>query len=145
MAKIFLSHSSSDKDFVRKLKESLLEHGHAPWLDEDKIKVGDVIPNKIALGIEDCDFLVLVLSENAVNSGWVTAEWQVKFWDEIENERINLLPVLLAECKIPPLLKVKKYADFSKDYEIGLADLLKAVQSDSLDSLTESNGFNPVS
>jgi hypothetical protein len=145
MAKIFLSHSSSDKDFVRRLKESLLAHGHEPWLDEDKINVGDYISDKIALGIEDCDFLVLVLSENAISSGWVKAEWRAKHMAEIETGRITLLPILKEHCPIPVLLKGKKYADFASNYEAGLADLLKAVQPHSSDSLLGLEGFDHVS
>jgi hypothetical protein len=38
MAKIFISHSSKDKEFVRQLKKDLEEFGHEIWLDEREIK-----------------------------------------------------------------------------------------------------------
>ncbi len=46
MASIFISHSSEDKSFVRKLKNDLVQLGHNVWVDEGQIDIGDSIPLK---------------------------------------------------------------------------------------------------
>jgi len=38
-----------------------------------------------------------------------------------------VLPVLIENCEIPPLLKIKKYADFRKSYAVGFVELTSAI------------------
>jgi hypothetical protein len=121
---IFISHSSKDKPFAEWLALELVSAGHSPWLDEWRIRVGESIPLKISDGIQRCDALVVILSQHAVESKWVENEWQAKYWDEIKDERVRVLPILLKPCEIPSLLRPKKYADFTDDYGKGLRDLL---------------------
>ena len=128
---VFISHSSRDKEFAKYLAAELADAGHSVWLDEWKIKVGESIPLKISQGIKDCDALIVVLSEHAVSSKWVENEWHAKYWDEVSEGRVMVLPVLLKECEIPTLLKAKKYADFTKDYARGLESLLVALNNES--------------
>jgi hypothetical protein len=127
MAVVFLSHSSRDKRFVRKLAADLRDMGHEPWLDEWSLKVGECIVAGVEHAISDADFVVLVLSPNAVESGWVDREWKAKYWSEVEARRNFVLPVLHRDCKIPTLLKTRKYADFRKAYATGLVDLAKGI------------------
>ncbi len=84
MPRIFISHSSKDQQFARQLASDLSGLGHQPWLDEWEIKVGECIVSKIQKGLEDCEYVVVVLSENSVTSGWVDREWKEKYWDEVK-------------------------------------------------------------
>lgn len=127
MAKIFISHSSKDKEFVRKIASDISELGHVPWFDEWEIKVGDCIVTKVEKGITESDYVVIVLSPNSVASGWVEREWKAKYWNEIEKNSICVLPVLYQDCDIPTLLKTKKYADFRRNYTIGFHELMGAI------------------
>jgi hypothetical protein len=128
MAEIFLSYSSSDKPFVRKLAEDLRSRGHSVWLDEWEIKVGECIPTRIEAGLEESEFVVLVMSQRACSSAWVEREWKSKYWQEVNSQQVMILPVLLESCDIPQLLKTKRYADFRTDYEVGLLDLLASIE-----------------
>lgn len=128
-AKVFISHSSVDKPFAKMLCMDLEANGYIPWLDEWDIKVGESIPEKISNGLQEADFIIVILSDNSVSSKWVEREWQTQYWNEIENGRINVLPILLKECKIPELLRTKKYADFRSDFNTGLRDLLAALEA----------------
>lgn len=125
--RVFISHSSRDRQFAVWLSVDLASHGHQPWLDEWKIKVGDSIPKAIADGLDTCDFVVVVLSENAVRSKWVEREWHEKYWDEVSSGQIIVIPVLLRNCNVPRFLKSKKYADFTSSYNEGLEDVLVAL------------------
>lgn len=127
VARVFISHSSKDKEFVRRLAADIKEVGHEPWLDEWEIQVGDCIVRKVGEGLAHADFVVLVLSPNSVESGWVEREWAPSYWNEIEMKRRIVLPVMLNDCTIPPLLKTKKYADFRKSYGPGFAQLINAI------------------
>jgi hypothetical protein len=130
MSKIFMSHSSQDKDFVRRLSVDLKTSGHEPWLDEWEIKVGECIVSKISEGIQDADYAVLVLTPESVASGWVDREWKTMYWSEIQKANLKVLPILLRKCQIPTLLQTKRYADFTTRYEIGFSQLLDTISLD---------------
>jgi TIR domain len=127
MSKLFISHSSADKPFARKLAEDLGALGHTVWLDERAIKVGDVIPSKLEEGISAADYVVVVLTKHSVESGWVDREVKAKLWEEVQQGKIMVLPVMAEKCELPPFLKIKKYADFTRSYVAGLVSLVAAI------------------
>jgi hypothetical protein len=127
MSRLFISHSSKDQKFAERLAEDLLALGHEPWLDAWRIKVGECIPSKIEHAVSEADYVVIVLSPDSVKSGWVDREWKSKYWDEIQETRTLVLPVLLRDCRIPQLLKTKKYADFTENYSRGIVELTGAI------------------
>lgn len=127
---VFISYSSRDRQIATWLSVDLANEGHVPWLDEWQIKAGESIPNKIAHGIAECDYLLVLLSPNSVGSGWVEREWSTKYSSEVADGHIRVIPVLLQDCEIPTLLQVKKYADLRTDYHHGLEQILEAVAPD---------------
>jgi hypothetical protein len=126
----FVSHSSSDKPFIRQLAADLSNSGITVWLDEQKIKVGDSIVDKVGQGLAESDYFIIVLSENSVDSQWVKKELNQALLAEIEQRKVKVLPIKLSECEIPALIKDKKYADFSLNYRSGLKDLLASMQGE---------------
>jgi tetratricopeptide (TPR) repeat protein len=111
MVTVFLSHSSKDKPFVRKLADAL-EAGDdiKAWLDEREIKYGENVALKIEEGL-DADFVLLILSPDSVDSKWVKEEWTASYWEQVENQQVKLAGVLYRDCRIPRLLANKKYFD----------------------------------
>jgi hypothetical protein len=68
---IFISHASEDKDMVaRPLAEALQKTGLNVWYDELVLKIGDSLREKIAEGINNSRFAVLILSEFYLSKGW---------------------------------------------------------------------------
>jgi hypothetical protein len=126
VARIFISHSSADKVIARQLANDLRDLGHDPWLDEYAIRVGESIPDKIEKGLQDAEFVVVLLTPDAVRSGWVDREWKAKYWEEVSAGRVMVLPALVRDCEIPLLLKPKKYADL-RNYATGLVQLMGAI------------------
>jgi hypothetical protein len=125
--RIYLAHSSKDKGVARMVHDDLKHLGHNPWLDEYKISVGESIIRKLEQGISECEYMMVFLSKNAENSEWVRVEWETKFWSEIERQRISVLPALIEDCVIPPMLARRKYADFRDSYNEGLDQILLAI------------------
>ena len=129
MPKLFLSHSSKDKEFARKIAKDLVKNGFEVWFDEWEIMVGESISQKIEKGLEDSDFVAVLLSSNSVKSGWVKKEWQSRIGKEAKEKKVHILPLKLEQCIFPNLLVDKKYADFSTDYENGLIELLSSIDN----------------
>ncbi len=127
MVRLFLAHSSVDKEFVRRLAGDLKLLGHDAWVDEDEILVGDSIPAKIAEAIARSDYLVPVFSKDALKSGWFQNEWESKYWEQVNEQQVRVLPVRVDRCELPQLLRAKKYADFERSYGVGIVELTRAI------------------
>jgi hypothetical protein len=122
--RIFLSHSTNDALFVDRLASDLERLSIGVWYDKWELRVGDSLLDKIAAGIEENDYLVVVLTPASVASDWVRLELKAALMRELSEKRVVVLPVLLADCVLPTFLRDKKYADFRADYEHGFQDLL---------------------
>ena len=127
--RIFISYSSRDEVKARWISVDLKNCGYKVWFDEWNITVGEIIPSKISKGLDECDFVAVLLSKHAVGSKWVENEWHAKYWEEVREGKIKVLPILIEDCRIPALLRTKKYADFRDDYGRGLEDLMAAIKS----------------
>lgn len=119
---IFLSHSHADKPFVRRLASDLQRAGARVWLDKAEIKLGDSLIQKIQQGIDEMDYLAVVLSPDSVASNWVQREVEIALNDEIAGRRVKVLPLLCQSCELPGFLRGKLYADFTSAdrYQQGL-------------------------
>jgi len=59
--RLFLSHSSEDKDdFVRPLRDKLLEAGFDVWYDEDSLIVGQSLLRQISEGLKSANYGIVV-------------------------------------------------------------------------------------
>lgn len=125
---VFLSHSSKDKPLARRIAENLIQNNIDVWLDEWELLVGDSIVQKIQHGLDNTEFVAILLTANSLESGWVEKEWMSKFSQEASTRDIVILPLKADNLPLPTLLRDKKYADFSASFEVGANDLVSAVK-----------------
>ncbi len=126
----FLSHSSNDKPFIRQLASDLTAAGISVWLDEQRIHVGDSIPEKIDQGLAASDFFLLAVSKRSVESEWVKKELNNALVTEVQKRKTHILPLKLDDVDMPGVISDKKYANFSTSYKEGLSELKKALLED---------------
>jgi hypothetical protein len=124
----FLSHSSKDKPFIRQLAADLTANGIDVWLDEQRIRVGDSIPEKIAQGLAGSDFFLIAISEHSVGSQWVQKELNNALVNEVQRRKVHIMPLKLDDSAMPQIIADKKYADFSVSYKLGVEDILNALK-----------------
>lgn len=124
---VFVSYCSQDKDFAKKLSSDLRLFGVRVWIDEGEIKVGDSLIEKIREGIDQVDYLAVVLTPASANSEWVKKEVDIAMNQEIEGRNVKVLPLLLKSCDMPGFLKGKRYLNFTADdlYKQALIELLQ--------------------
>ena len=129
MSYVFVSHAHQDKPFARKLAASLRRAGHAVWIDEAQINVGDSLVDKIGAGLGQVDFVAAILSPASVESAWVTRELDIAANREINEKRVVVLPILVHDVAIPVFLQGKLYADFrdEAEYDQAFARILRAL------------------
>jgi len=138
--KVFVSHSSKDKEFVLRLATDLrTREGIDAWLDQWEINPGDIIPERIEEGLSEADVLILVLSPDSVNSPWVKYERQAWLTMQIEDEKRarqearpltrRLIPVLYRDCQKPGFLQPIRHVKITdQDYEHGFKRLVRALR-----------------
>ncbi len=123
---VFLSHSSSDQQFVSPLAEVLRRHGVPIWYSKTNIHGAQEWHDEIGAALERCDRFLLVLSPSSVDSMWVKRELQFAFRQNRLDEKI--VPVLYQSCDFERLswvLPGLQYVDFRQSFEQGCRDLLR--------------------
>jgi hypothetical protein len=123
MVRVFLSHSSRDKQFVRELAAFLHEPERIKvWLDEAEIQPGDNIVTKIQRGL-DAEVVLFIMSPDSVASNWVTEEITDALWEQVNTDKVKLVGVLYRDCQIPRLIRNKKYFDLRTNQPDGLRQI----------------------
>ena len=132
--KVFVCYSSKDKDRVSQIVSALAKHGHIElWYDENSLSPGDILRRSIEIGIASADYLLAILTHNAIDSidGWIGFELDQAY--ELERERNKYghyfaVPVVLEEDLEPPgWLATKVRINLAKSFEAGIQRIIKAV------------------
>jgi len=126
--KVFISHSSKDKRYAQRIAKSLKNQGIDVWYDDWSMRPGDSIVSKIEAGIADSNVLLILLSKASTKSSWVRAEINAFFNKAVADRNIRIIPVLIENVELPPLLRDRLCVDLRRDFEGGLATLVKSLQ-----------------
>jgi TIR domain len=138
---IFLSHRSTDKDFVRQLAadieaEVFQSRRLLTWLDEAEIDFGQSIPRMVNEGLEISRFIGLIMTPDYFSneSGWTDAEWHAALNVDPDNRRGRIIPLLVADCPmIPYLLRHLRMIDFrGSRYAQAFKELLRVLREEPL-------------
>lgn len=130
LGKIFLSHSSVDKPFVRKLEKRLIDEGFETWLDEKVLLVGDALVPTIAHAINQSRAVIIVVSNASIHSKWLRYELNAATQRMIQGG-CRVLPVVIDDVDVPSEIATLLYADFRKDSRRGMQVLLNALEFES--------------
>jgi hypothetical protein len=113
---VFISHSAKDKTAVRELAERLRKDGLRVWpgvFDDDReIKPGAASQRKIQEGLEQSRTLVLVMSQHASASEWVTFEHHSVLFRAPTNQQRRFIPVRMDDAEIKGTLRQFAYVDW---------------------------------
>ena len=83
--------------------------------------IGDSLIDKIRTGIDNMDYLAVILTPNSVSSKWVQEEVDIAMNQGIAGRRVKVLPLLLEHCDLPGFIIGKAYADFTDPSNYGRA------------------------
>ena len=108
---VFISYAHADQDWVRTLATNLHNLGLAVFRDEWEIGSADVLVHRLDEGLLRSRAGVLVVSPASLASLWVRAEYAAMMQRAVEGQH-RLIPVLLADAEMPPLLASRLYIDF---------------------------------
>ncbi|MDH3663121.1 MAG: toll/interleukin-1 receptor domain-containing protein [Alphaproteobacteria bacterium] len=138
----FISHSTKDLEFAERLHADLQDKGVRCWFSAHDMEIGGDIWDDIDSAIRTRDKIVLILSENALDSGWVEDEVKKGFAEERSRDERVLFPVRIDDAVMgsnePWATKLrdnrligdftawKDYDAYKRTFERVLRDLKKA-------------------
>jgi hypothetical protein len=128
MANVFISHRRSDVPQAERLANEIRDAGHQVWFDEWDINLGDSVVGKMNEGLEGAAYVIVCYSSSGVTSEWMSREWMSALARQLNGHGVKLLPVLLTGGEPPAILADLQYADLVKDWEQGVAKLLRAIR-----------------
>ena len=111
MARVFLSHSSKDKEYVKKVAECI-GYDHC-IIDECEFELGMKNVDEIIMGLDRTDIFVYFISDNSLNSSWVKSELNYateKVGNQIEKLK-QIYPIIIDKSIT---YDDKRIADFLK-------------------------------
>jgi uncharacterized protein YjbI with pentapeptide repeats len=94
----FISYSSKDEEFVRRLHADLQAKGVRCWFAQKDMRIGARIWDTIDEAIRLRDKVLLVLSETAIASDWVEDEVTRAFAEERDRGTTVLFPVRIDDA-----------------------------------------------
>lgn len=108
MIDVFLSYDHRDSDFATVVQIKLEKAGLSVWKDSGQINAGDKWRDEIDQGILDSSVLVVVMSQEAFSSQYVTYEWAFSL-----GSGKKVIPILLRKTDFHPRLESFHYLDFT--------------------------------
>jgi len=142
---VFLSHTGTDKDWVRTLGERLEREGIEDRDDSRRIKVffdeWDIdysanIVNRLNDGLTQSRYLAAILSPEFLESNWANQEWT--HWFMTDPKAGNLIPVLYRDStrdgkrriELPMPFKTGRFVDFREktQFERAFVQLLRRIR-----------------
>ncbi len=97
---IFLSHSSKDNHFTDKLYSLFIKAGLTVWYAENSMLANASITSELPVYISNCETLIVILSNNSVQSNWVAEEYN--YAKELYYaKQLKIIPIVIDDCTIP--------------------------------------------
>lgn len=127
LGKIFVSHSSVDKPFVRKLASAIERAGFAVWLDEKELMPGDPLARRIGEALDNARVVLVVVSAASIASRWLAFELN-KASERMVKGECRVIPVVIERVELPPEVGGLLYADFTSDFKLPLKSVLTTLE-----------------
>lgn len=129
-----MSHSHTSTLLVKEIRKYLPSQFDL-WIDEKELRAGAPLEDSLKKAIwKDCDFLVVVIDQDSIQSPWVKKEIRWALEKEEEIGRTFLLAIVTDEKAFKKLanqkLKVKKYITCYNQQDIQIEAVSKVLSNE---------------
>ena len=138
----FISYSTRDQEFADRLYADLQNKGIRCWFAPADMKIGDQIRKTIYDQIRVYEKLLLIFSEESVESEWVGDEVEAAFEEEKRRKRLMLFPIRLDDVVMETdndwaakIRRTRHIGDFKKwkdhdAYQVAFDRLIRDLQQE---------------
>ena len=122
---VFLSHSSQDRAMAARLAEVLTTHGVPVFFTPTDLIGAQQWQDEILKALQRCDWFMVLLSPDAVESMWVRRETAFALHEKRYDGHI--IPLQYRTCDLGPLawLELFQMIDFRGDFAESCRELLR--------------------
>jgi tetratricopeptide (TPR) repeat protein len=127
--RVFVSHSHKDDAFTGQMVADLRAAGADVWVEVANMGSGD-FQKRINEALSRCDWVVVVLTQDALNSPWVEQEVNAAIRLKHQGQIRDVLPIRagLVDLKtLPPLWGVFNVFDATRDYAGACTEVLRTL------------------
>jgi tetratricopeptide (TPR) repeat protein len=107
----FISYTSADRAWAEWIAWELEEAGYTTLIQAWDFRPGMNFVTEMQKGAAESSRTLIVLSKQFLESGFTQAEWTSAFSKDPAGENGLLIPVRVAECEPPGLLRARIYID----------------------------------
>jgi hypothetical protein len=111
VANIFVSYTSSDRDWAFWIGQELEKLGHVGHVHEWEVSGGANIAARMEERHDNADHILCVISKVYLNKPYSSLERQAAQWAAASNRPNFALPVFIEECEPPTMLALFKRCD----------------------------------
>lgn len=102
----FISYSRKDRDICDQIANHLLSRGLVVWIDSKAIDPGESWVDAIFRGLERADYVIVLISSNALQSSWVHKEVETALINSLSQKSTQMIvPILLEDVELPMMLR----------------------------------------
>ena len=127
----FISYAQADAAQVHRLAENLHQAGLEIFLDAWEIAPGDVLVHQIDRGLQHAANGILAVTPTSLSRPWVLEEYAAMLTRAVAGKQ-RLIPVLLADAEMPPLLASRLWVDLRRadgpEYDREIEKLVSLLQ-----------------
>lgn len=122
---VFLSHSSHDREMAERIAVLLRDHGIPTFYSPANILGAQQWQDEILKALHRCDWFLVLISPEAVNSMWVKREVAVALNDPRYEK--TMIPLRYRPCDLGSLgwLNQSQIVDFQGDFRANCRELLR--------------------
>ncbi len=128
---VFVSHRSTHKEWVETLCENLKSYEFRVFFDQWELQAGKSLATQLSQGLEHSENGVLVVTEEAYESGWVRQEYEEMLAIRVQKPDFRIIPLIL-DPDVPgiPFLQTVLWVDFRppKSYQDAFYRLVCALK-----------------
>ncbi len=127
----FLSHASDDDEWCIRLAERLRDEGVRVWFDKWELQPGDNLLARINDGLKRSRKMIAVFSTSYFRDDktWTRTEGFAQQSPDILSKERLLIPLLIEDCEIEPILRPLLRIDFRNrdDFDLRFRQLIEAL------------------
>lgn len=136
---LFISYNTADEEWAQKLATRVEQEScgdrklvafFAPW----DIRPGESVDERLDRALSESRYLGLILSEEAVQSQWVSEEWYSTHHADMRRKERRIIPLYRRTCDIPHFIAHLNRIDFRDDanFDEGVRLLLAVLRNEPL-------------
>ena len=127
LATIFISYSWENQKEAEEINSLINNIGLKTFLDKKDIAAGEYISFAVSEALDNSKLYLFLISEQSVDSFWCKGELSQALDIEKNRKETFIIPVLINECKIPGLIRNKKYINYTGDRSAAQQEIVKTL------------------